>query len=605
VVGGKVEPDEVQVFKTLLDKAADPIIRRSVGRKQTQMVYAREIGNMRVKTIETNENDQEKRCFTDEDAIQLAKWCVTIEKHYSAHHGHSCPMDIEWAKDGLTQQLYIVQARPETVRSRQDAGNFVRTKVLSHGDCVIQGTSIGSDAATGKARVIQNLDQISDMQPGEILVADMTDPDWVPAIRIASGVITNRGGRTCHAAIVSRELGVPCIVGTKDATEKILTGESYSIDCSSGNVGHVYEGTAQIERTYINIEKLPKTKTEVKLILGDPDAALSNAALPVSGVGLVRQEFVVANHIGVHPLAVLHPEKVNGKDRVAILKKSVNDKDPKSFFIRKLAEGVGSIAAAFYPRKVIVRLGDFKTNEYRRLLGGELFEPVEENPMIGLRGASRYVHPDFKDAFALECEALAHVRNNMKLDNVELMVPFCRTTEEGNAVIQELARNGLEKGKNGLKVWVMCELPSNVFAIDDFSKVFDGFSIGSNDLTQLILGVDRDSGELTSLFDEENIAVKTAIGNAISGAHRHGREVGLCGQAPSDKPSFASFLVEQGIDSISLTPDSVIEGIGIIADAEKKFAQKKKNATHDVAKKVETVNKSTVKGLFGMVAGSQ
>lgn len=574
VVGGKVEPDEVQVFKPSIDKAEDPIIKRSIGRKQTQIIYSREgslTSDRRIKTIQTPESDQIKRCFTDEDAKKIAKWCVDIEKHYSEHHGHECPMDIEWAKDGISQKLYIVQARPETVRSRQKAGKFTRTSVPNHGECVIEGTAIGSDAATGKARVIERLEQISDMQPGEILVADMTDPDWVPAIRIASGVVTNRGGRTCHAAIVSRELGVPCIVGTKDAVEVMKTGQNYTIDCSTGNTGHVYDGEAEIQRVHFDVEHLPKPKTEVKLILGDPDAALSNAGLPVSGVGLVRQEFVVANHIGIHPMAVLHPELLTPEERDIIVKKAVNDNgSPKEFFIRKLAEGIGSIAAAFYPRPVIVRLGDFKSNEYRRLLGGEHFEPHEENPMIGLRGASRYLHPDFKEAFALECEALVYVRNKMKLDNVELMVPFCRTPEEGKAVIKELTAHGLKQGKNGLKVWVMCELPSNVFAIDEFAQVFDGFSIGSNDLTQLVLGVDRDSGELTALFDEDNSAVKTAIAAAIKGAHRNAREVGLCGQAPSDKPDFAAFLVNEGIDSISLTPDSVFEAIGIIADAEKK-----------------------------------
>mmetsp|Transcript_46567 Transcript_46567/g.56368 ORF Transcript_46567/g.56368 Transcript_46567/m.56368 type:complete len:441 (+) Transcript_46567:197-1519(+) len=424
------------------------------------------------------------------------------------------------------------------------------------------------------------------MQPGEILVADMTDPDWVPAIRIASGVVTNRGGRTCHAAIVSRELGVPCLVGTKDATEILQTGKNYTIDCSTGNVGHVYDGEAKIERVEFDVENLPKPKTEVKLILGDPDAALSNAALPVAGVGLVRQEFVVANHIGIHPSAVLHPELLTPEERDIIAKKAVDDDgSPKDFFVRKLAEGIGSIAAAFYPRPVIVRLGDFKSNEYRRLIGGEHFEPHEENPMLGLRGASRYLHPDFKEGFALECEALARVRNDMKLDNVELMVPFCRTPEEGKAVVEELAARGLTRGKDGLKVWVMCELPSNVLAIDEFAEIFDGFSIGSNDLTQLVLGVDRDSGELTALFDEENGAVKAAIASAIRGAHRHGKEVGLCGQAPSDKPNFAAFLVNEGIDSISLTPDSVFEAIGIIANAEKKAQTQVRETISEVLEK--------------------
>jgi pyruvate,water dikinase len=479
-------------------------------------------------------------------------------------------MDIEWAKDGITGKLFIVQARPETVRSRLDSSAFTRTTVTGLGKKIIEGTAIGSDAAIGKARVIMDIKDMSQMRPGDILVADMTDPDWVPAIRMASAVVTNRGGRTCHAAIVSRELGVPCIVGTKDATEKIKTGQTYTVDCSQGNYGHVHEGEAQLEKTEIDIKNVPKTKTEVKLILADPDAALSNAALPVTGVGLVRQEFVVSNHIGIHPNAVLFPEKVSKEDLAKIEERACNDASPKDFFIRKLSEGIGSIAAAFYPRPVIVRLGDFKSNEYRGLIGGKPFEPEEENPMIGLRGASRYLHPNFKDAFGLECKALAYVRDKMGLDNVQLMVPFCRTVNEGKGVIAELAKNGLVKGENGLKIWVMCELPSNVFAVDEFAKIFDGFSIGSNDLTQLVLGVDRDSGDLANVFDEENPAVKTAVALAIAGAHRNGLEVGLCGQGPSDKPEFAAFLVEHGIDSISLTPDSVIDAITIIAKAENK-----------------------------------
>jgi pyruvate, water dikinase len=389
-------------------------------------------------------------------------------------------------------------------------------------------------------------------------------PDLVPLLCTS---LNNR--RTCHAAIVSRELGVPCIVGTKDATEVLKTGETYTIDCSSGNVGHVHKGSAIIERTEVQLDDLPKTKTKVQLILGDPCAALAYASLPVDGVGLVRQEFVVANHIGIHPNAVLYPDRVSEGARKDIEERARNDPSPEAFFVRKLSEGVGSIAAAFYPRPVIVRLGDFKSNEYCRLVGGEGFEPDEENPMIGLRGASRYLHPDFKEAFELECRALSYVRDKMGLDNVKLMVPFCRTTEEAKGVLDALAKNGLKRGDRGLEVWCMCEIPANVLAIDEFSKYFDGFSIGSNDLTQLVLGIDRDSGDLASVFDEENPAVKTAIMQAIEGAHRNGKPVGLCGQAPSDKPDYAEFLVEQGIDSVSLTPDSVFNAISTIARAEK------------------------------------
>jgi pyruvate,water dikinase len=391
---------------------------------------------------------------------------------------------------------------------------------------------------------------------------------------MASAVVTNRGGRTCHAAIVSRELGVPCIVGTKDATEKMQTGQVYTIDCTHGNTGRVHSGTAEIDRLEIDTTNIPTTRTKVQLILGDPDAALAHSSLPVSGVGLVRQEFVVANHIGIHPNAVLFPDRVSEEARKIIKERAVNDPSAEAFFIRKLSEGVGSIAAAFYPRPIIVRLGDFKSNEYCRLIGGEQFEPNEENPMIGLRGASRYIHPDFKDAFEMECKALAHVRNEMGLTNVKLMVPFCRTSDEADVVLKVLEENGLKKGENGLEVWVMCEVPSNVLAIDDFAMRFDGFSIGSNDLTQLVLGADRDSGELANVFDEDNAAVKTAIKMAVEGAHRNGRPAGLCGQAPSDKPHFAAFLVELGIDSMSLTPDSVLKAIEVIAAAEKEIEEK-------------------------------
>lgn len=569
VVGGKVDPDEIQIFKPMLGKAEDPIIRRKIGRKQTKIIYSRGTQDP-TKQIDTPEKDQKLRCFTDEDAVILGQWCAEIEKHYSNLHGHATPMDIEWAKDGETGELFIVQARPETVRSRQASGCLRQTHVLEHGETVIRGTAIGSDAAAGHVHVIKDLMEISSFKPGEILVADMTDPDWVPAIRMASAVVTNRGGRTCHAAIVSRELGVPCIVGTKDATETLKTGQPYTIDCSRGSEGQVYEGLSKIDKTLIQLDELPITKTEIKLILGDPDSALGHASLPVKGVGLVRQEFVVASHIGVHPNAVLNMNLIPEKDRQEIERRALNDASPVDFFVRKLAEGVGSIAAAFYPRPVTVRLGDFKTNEYCQLIGGKMFEPNEENPMIGLRGASRYIHPDYKEGFKLECMALSHVRNKMGLKNVQLMVPFCRTVGEGRKVLEVMAENGLKRGEDGLEVWCMCEIPSNVLAIDEFSKIFDGFSIGSNDLTQLTLGVDRDSGLLANLFDESDPAVTRSISMAISGAHKYGRPVGLCGQAPSDKPEFAAFLVEEGIDSISLMPDSVMKALVIVSEAEKK-----------------------------------
>lgn len=594
VVGGKVDPDEVQVFKPMIGIADDPIIRRRIGRKQTSIVYTHGVSHQRVKQIETTEAEQTKPCFSDEDAKIIAQWCKDIEQHYSKHHGQDTPMDIEWAKDGITGKLYIVQARPETVRSRQGK-TLSQTVVRAHGKTILEGTAIGSDASTGVVRVIKHLDQIAEMQKGDVLVADMTDPDWVPAIRMASAVVTNRGGRTCHAAIVSRELGVPCIVGTKDATDILKTGQTYTVDCSNGNTGLVHEGSAKIERKEFNIDDLPETKTKIQLILGDPDAALAHSSLPVAGVGLTRQEFVVANHIGIHPNAVLFPDRVSEKAKKEIAERAKNDVSPEAFFVRKLYEGVGSIAAAFYPRPIIVRLGDFKSNEYNRLIGGEGFEPTEENPMIGLRGASRYLHPDFKDAFAMECRALSHVRNSMKLDNVQLMVPFCRTTDEAKGVLDVLEKNGLKKGENGLKVWCMCEIPANVLAIDNFSEIFDGFSIGSNDLTQLVLGVDRDSGELASVFDEDNPAVHAAITMAIAGAHRNGRLVGLCGQGPSDKPEFAKFLVQNGIDSISLTPDSVFKAIATVAEAEKAMGKDFTDLKDEIAKTLTTEAKTEEK----------
>jgi pyruvate,water dikinase len=455
VVGGTVDPDEVQVFKPVVGKANDPIIRRRIGSKQTTIVYTQGVSHQRTKSIRTSDANRAKPSFSDEDSITLAKWCIDIENHYSKVHGHPTPMDIEWAKDGKTGRLYVVQARPETVRSRVEHGSLTQTLVTDLGPAVLEGTAIGSDAAAGTVHVIKDLADISKMKKGDILVADMTDPDWVPAIRMAKALVTNRGGRTCHAAIVSRELGVPCIVGTKNSTQVLKTGQKYTVDCSMGNTARVHEGIATINRLEINTDDLPETKTELKLILGDPDAALSHASLPVTGVGLIRQEFIVANHIGVHPNAVLFPEKVSAQDLLKISKLAHNDASPVDFYLRKLSEGIGSIAAAFYPRPVIVRLGDFKTNEYRRLIGGEGFEPNEENPMLGLRGASRYLHADFCDAFELECKALVHVRKEMGLDNVELMVPFCRTVKEAKGVLGILDKFGLRG--NGAKVWVMCE----------------------------------------------------------------------------------------------------------------------------------------------------
>jgi pyruvate,water dikinase len=567
VVAGRVDPDEVQVFKTTLDRVEDSILSRSVGQKQTRIVYAQR-GAATTRTLAVSQADRRRRCFSDDEAIQLARWCVAIEEHYSEHHGRPTPMDIEWAKDGETGEIFIVQARPETVRSRQSSNALTRVEVQGAGELVLTGTAIGTDAGTGPARVISDPSDLPEFQAGEILVADMTDPDWVPAIRMASAVVTNRGGRTCHAAIVSRELGVPCVVGAERATDGMVTGQTYTVSCAHGTRARVTKGGAEILRHELRLDSLPTLRTQVMAILADPQVAFAHASLPVAGVGLVRQEFVVANHIGIHPLAALNPEHLDEEARDVVFERSALDASPADYWVRRLSEGLATLAAAFHPRPVIVRLGDFKSNEYRRLIGGVEYEPVEENPMIGLRGASRYLHPRFAPAFELECRALRHVRKSMGLHNVHLMVPFCRTAEEGRAVVDALAENGLTQGEDGLQVWVMCELPSNVWALDEFAAVFDGFSIGSNDLTQLVLGVDRDSAELSHLFDESDTAVKRAIASAISQAKQHGKPIGLCGQAPSDKPEFAGFLVEAGIDSISLTPDAVLRALAVIAEAE-------------------------------------
>ncbi len=567
VVAGRVDPDEVVIWKPGLEQARDPILSRSIGAKQVRVEYARR-GAETTRTVPVAEVDRDRRCFTDEDAVVLARWAVAIERHYGARVAGSPAMDIEWAKDGISGELFIVQARPETVHSHRAKRRFDHDVLQAHPEALVRGVAVGTRAASGPVRVVRTTEDLGKVQDGDVLVADMTDPDWVPAMRKAAGIVTNRGGRTCHAAIVARELGVPCIVATGRATELLHDGQEVTIDCTSGGVGQVLPGRVPFERHEVVLDDLPTTRTHPMLILADPDQAFTHARLPVAGVGLVRQEFIVANHIGIHPLAALHPERLDAETRAKVAHASRTDADPATYFARRLAEGIATIAAGFHPRPVIVRLGDFKSNEYRRLLGGVAFEPIEENPMIGLRGASRYVHPDFSEAFDLECRVLRHVREAMGLRNVQLMVPFCRTVEEGQKVVAAMARHGLVRGENDLKIWVMCEIPSNVAVIDRFCEVFDGFSIGSNDLTQLVLGVDRDSDLLADSFRETDEAVLRTIAAAIAGAHLGGRPIGLCGQAPSDNPEFARFLVARGIDSISVTPDAVLRVLQVIAAAE-------------------------------------
>jgi pyruvate,water dikinase len=574
VVGGRVDPDEFVLFKPAIADAAEPVIRRRLGAKQTRIVVAARNGDT-TRTIPVSPADRRRYCLEPDDLHTLGRWALAIETHYGKRKGQSeaLPMDIEWAKDGETGELFIVQARPETVHARAHELEFTRTsldmsRLPRQPEPLLLGAAIGNKVGSGKVRVIRDVAAIGEFEAGEVLVADMTDPDWVPALRKAAAIVTNRGGRTCHAAIVSRELGVPCVVGTGDGSERLHDGELVTVSCTHGSEGRVYPGEIPRISERLRLDDAKGLRTKLMLILADPDQAFTHARLPVAGVGLVRQEFVIANHIGVHPLAALQPERLDAAEREQLdaLVRESGFAGPVEFFVGRLAEGLATIAAAFWPRPIIVRLGDFKSNEYAGLLGGRHFEPTEENPMIGLRGASRYLHPEFAPAFELECRALERVRFAMGLSNLELMVPFCRTPAEGRGVIAALEHHGLEQQQ--IKVWVMCEIPANVLAVDRFAEVFDGFSIGSNDLTQLVLGVDRDSELLSHLFSERDEAVLRAIRAAIEGAHAGGRPIGLCGQAPSDDPEFAAFLVGLGIDSISVNPDAVFAALKVIAAAE-------------------------------------
>jgi len=561
IVQGIVIPDEFLVFKPTLKEGYSAIIKKQLGDKKIKIVYNEGDPDELVHEVPVPTEDQLKFCLTDEEVCELAQMVMTIEAHYSEKKGAWCPMDVEWGKDGDDGKLYILQARPETIHGQEQNTHFMtHYKLLATPKKVLlTGESIGKQIVSGVVRVIESAAQIDQVAHGDILVTDMTDPDWVPIMKRAGGIITNRGGRTCHAAIVSRELGIPAIVGAEDATSMLKDGAIVTIDCSQGNKGFVYEGEVPFEEEVIELKKLPEIPVKLMVNIADPDRALHLSSLPVSGVGLARIEFIITNAIKIHPMALLHPEKITDKKiKQEIERITAAYDDKKQFFIDQLALGIGRIAAAFYPREVIVRLSDFKSNEYRNLIGGKYFEPVEENPMIGFRGASRYYNERYREAFAFECAAVKKVRDEMGLTNVTVMIPFVRTLEEGKLVLEEMARNGLKKGENGLRVIMMCEIPSNAVLVDEFSKFFDGFSIGSNDLTQLTLGVDRDSEILASEFDERDPAVKKLIAQAIAGARRHHKYSGICGQAPSDYPEFAQFLIDQGIESISLNPDSVI-----------------------------------------------
>jgi pyruvate, water dikinase len=577
VVQGAVNPDEYLVFKPTLKQGFRPILAKRLGTKEIKMVY--DVGGSKLtKNIPVAASDRQLFALNNQEILQLAQWACIIEEHYSQVRGVYTPMDIEWAKDGITDELFIVQARPETVQS-QKVQNVLRTYRLVNGQGnkenltppppLVTGRSVGEMIGQGKARVILDVHQIHQFQAGEVLVTNRTDPDWEPIMKKASAIVTNSGGRTCHAAIIARELGIPAIVGCGNATTTIKTGQEITICCAEGETGKVYPGLLPYEVQEIPLEQLPRTRTQIMMNVGNPEEAFGYAAIPNDGVGLARMEFIIANHIKAHPLALLHFDELEdelAKYKIAELTAQYENK--AEFFVDKLAQGIAIIAAAFYPKPVIVRLSDFKSNEYANLLGGKQFEPKEENPMIGWRGASRYYDPRYREGFALECEAMKRVRNEMGLTNVILMVPFCRTPEEGRRVLAEMAKNGLVRAENDLLVYVMCELPSNVLLADQFSEVFDGFSIGSNDLTQLTLGLDRDSELVAHLFDERNDAVMRTITQAIANAKQHHRKIGICGQAPSDYPEFARFLVKQGIDSISLNPDSVLKTLLEIAATE-------------------------------------
>ena len=568
IVQGAVNPDEYLVFKPTLKQGYKPILQKRLGTKEIKMVY--DLGGSKLtKNISVPQLERHQFALNDQEILQLAKWTCIIEDHYSQVRGMDTPMDIEWAKDGITGELFIVQARPETVQS-QKSKTVLRTYQLQEkSQVLLTGRSVGEMIGQGKARVILDVPDINLFQAGEVLVTNRTDPDWEPIMKKASAIVTNSGGRTCHASIIAREMGIPAIVGCGNATTVLETGQEITVSCAEGETGQVYAGLLNFEIQELPLDNLPRTRTKIMMNVGNPEEALGLTAIPNDGVGLARMEFIIANHIKAHPLALLHFDELEDElAKYKITELTAQYEDKAEFFIAKLAQGIGTIAAAFYPKPVIVRLSDFKSNEYANLLGGRQFEPKEENPMIGWRGASRYYDPRYREGFALECQAMKRVREEMGLTNMILMVPFCRTPQEGKRVLAEMAKNGLVKGENGLEVYVMCELPSNVLLADEFSQVFDGFSIGSNDLTQLTLGLDRDSELVAHLFDERNEAVKRIIAKAITTVKQNNRKIGICGQAPSDYPEFARFLVEQGIDSISLNPDSVIKTMLEIAKAE-------------------------------------
>jgi pyruvate,water dikinase len=565
VVQGAVNPDEFYVHKPTLAKGRPSVVRRNIGSKAIKMIYTTDQSHgKQVEIVDIEEKLSNQFSLTDDEVQELAKQAVIIEKHYQR------PMDIEWAKDGLDGKLYIVQARPETVRSRESANVMEQFQLQTTADVICEGRSIGHKIGSGEAKVLASLAEMDKIKPGDVLVTDMTDPDWEPIMKRASAIVTNRGGRTCHAAIIAREMGIPAVVGCGDATKRIANGDDITVSCAEGDTGFIYKGKLDFTVTTSQVDSMPEVPLKIMMNVGNPDRAFGFARLPHAGIGLARLEFIINKMIGIHPKALL-----NFDEQSDDLKDEINDiivgyASPVEFYIAKLTEGIATLASAYSPEKVIVRMSDFKSNEYANLVGGDVFEPEEENPMIGYRGAARYISKDFRECFALECEAIKRVRNDMDFTNVEIMIPFVRTVEEAEQVIEILAENGLKSGENGLRVIMMCELPSNCLLADQFLDHFDGFSIGSNDLTQLTLGLDRDSGLIAHLFDERNPAIKALLSMAIKACKARGKYVGICGQGPSDHPDFAAWLVEEGIDSVSLNPDTVLATWLYIAENHKK-----------------------------------
>ena len=568
------------MFKPTLRAGKRPIVRRRVGDKHVRMVYAEGVSGQATRNEPVPELDRRRLCLTDDEVLTLARWAMMIEDHYSKRAGEPRPMDIEWAKDGRTGQLFVVQARPETVESRRSAATMQTFVLEGRGEELAVGRSIGRKIASGTARVVHDVADLAAVQPGEVLIAETTTPDWEPIMKRAAAIVTDRGGRTCHAAIVARELGIPAIVGTGDGTRRIADAHPVTVSCAGGDAGRVFAGTLPYRIDTVDLQELPPTRTRIEMNVGDPEQAFALAtSIPSDGVGLARVEFIVSNTIRVHPMALLHPERLDAETRRTVDALTASYSDKAAYFVDRLAEGVSTIAAAFYPKPVVVRLSDFKSNEYASLIGGAAFEIPEENPMIGLRGASRYTHPSYAEAFALECQALARVRGEMGLDNVRVMVPFCRRVEEGERVLAAMAQHGLVRGEHGLEVYVMCEIPNNVILIDEFCRIFDGISIGSNDLTQLALGVDRDSELVAFDFDERDPGVVELLRLAVTGARRNGKHVGICGQAPSDYPEIAEMLVRLGIDALSLNPDSVVATRLRVAEVERALGVRVRSLT--------------------------